>query len=108
MPRMRQGSLIALRTCFALILALSAGSTQATERSAKARAEFMKSNPCPATGKTSGACPGYVVDHVRPLCAGGADHPSNMQWQTVADAKLKDREERRMCCPQDIIKRSNP
>ena len=27
-------------------------------------------------------CPGYVVDHVRPLASVGADAPSNMQWQT--------------------------
>jgi hypothetical protein len=59
--------------------------------------EFQKSHPCPSTGKTHGACPGYVVDHIKPLCAGGADHPSNMQWQTVKEAKKKDREERKMC-----------
>ncbi len=28
---------------------------------------FVREHPCPATGRTSGACPGYVVDHVRPL-----------------------------------------
>ena len=44
-----------------------------------------------------GACPGYVVDHVKPLCAGGADAPANMQWQTVQDGKAKDRDERRLC-----------
>jgi 5-methylcytosine-specific restriction endonuclease McrA len=49
------------------------------------------SNPCPATGRTSGACPGYVVDHIVPLKRGGADEPANMQWQTDADAKAKDR-----------------
>jgi len=37
---------------------------------------------------------GYVVDHVDPLECGGADAPSNMQWQTVAEAKIKDRTER--------------
>ena len=57
----------------------------------------MKKHPCPANGKTRGACPGYVVDHVKPLCAGGADHPSNMQWQTREEAKKKDRREREMC-----------
>ena len=61
------------------------------------RALFVKQHPCPATGKTRGACPGYIVDHIRPLCAGGADHSSNMQWQTVADGKVKDRNEREMC-----------
>jgi hypothetical protein len=32
-----------------------------------------------------------------PLWAGGADHASNLQWQTIADAKAKDREERKQC-----------
>jgi hypothetical protein len=41
--------------------------------------------------------PGYVVDHIVPLCAGGADAASNMQWQTVEEAKVKDRQERAMC-----------
>jgi hypothetical protein len=30
---------------------------------------------------------GYVVDHIVPLECGGADAPSNMQWQTVREAK---------------------
>lgn len=49
--------------------------------------------PCPSTGKTAGACPGYVVDHVVPLERGAVDDPSNMQWQTLEDAKAKDRVE---------------
>lgn len=52
---------------------------------------FKKQHPCPATGKTYGSCPGYVVDHVVPLKRGGADAPSNMQWQTEAAAKAKDK-----------------
>jgi len=47
----------------------------------------------PSTGRPTGACAGYVVDHIIPLKRGGADAPSNMQWQTVAEAKAKDRVE---------------
>ena len=52
---------------------------------------FKKQHPCPATGKTYGSCPGYTVDHVVPLKRGGADAPYNMQWQTEAAAKAKDK-----------------
>jgi hypothetical protein len=54
-------------------------------RSSKAREDFEKE-----TGYPHGR-PGYVIDHVVPLARGGADAPSNMQWQTIADAKAKDR-----------------
>ena len=60
-------------------------------RSAAARAAFKRSHPCPATGEPRGACPGWIIDHVKALACGGADDPSNMQWQTVADAKAKDK-----------------
>ena len=62
-------------------------------RSKSARSTFEHSHPCPSTGRTSGACPGYVVDHVVPLKGGGPDAPSNMQWQTVDAAKVKDKVE---------------
>jgi len=60
-------------------------------RSEKAKSEFRKSHPCPATGKTSGGCPGYVIDHKQALKHGGADEPNNMQWETAEEAKLKDK-----------------
>jgi len=50
---------------------------------------FRAENPCPATGRTRGACPGYHVDHITPLCAGGADRPENMQWITREDHRFK-------------------
>lgn len=67
------------------------------QRSRSVRQAFQHQQPCPATGKTSGACPGYVVDHIVPLACGGADAPDNMQWQTVEAAKAKDRWERVGC-----------
>lgn len=69
----------------------------ALPRSHAATAAFQREHPCPATGNARGSCPGYVIDHVVPLCAGGPDHPANMQWQTAADAKRKDIEERKLC-----------
>lgn len=80
-----------------LISPLASNCDAATKRSHAARSQFQRMSRCPATGKTHGACPGYVVDHINPLCAGGADVPSNMQWQTAAAAKVKDREERHQC-----------
>ena len=58
------------------------------ERIVERGAEFVPRGPSvrPSTGRTSGACPGYVIDHVVPLKRGGADAPSNMQWQTEAAA----------------------
>jgi hypothetical protein len=64
------------------------------KRSSAAKHAFERQHPCPSTGKTSGRCPGYVVDHVKALECGGADAPSNMQWQTIAEGKAKDKTER--------------
>jgi hypothetical protein len=63
------------------------------KRSAKAKDDFHHAHPCPATGRTSGACSGYVIDHVQALKHGGTDAPSNMQWQTNEAAKAKDKVE---------------
>lgn len=66
-------------------------------RSEAVKDAFKRAHPCPATGKAGGACPGWVVDHVWPLCAGGCDVPANMQWQRRAESVRKDRMEWRMC-----------
>ena len=46
------------------------------KRSEKAKREFERETGYPHGRK------GYVVDHIIPLSEGGADDPSNMQWQT--------------------------
>jgi len=61
------------------------------QRSDAARHTFARQ-----TGYPHGR-PGYVIDHIKPLACGGADDPSNMQWQTVAAAKAKDKTERIGC-----------
>jgi hypothetical protein len=61
------------------------------QRSETAKEGFMRQ-----TGHPHG-WPGHVVDHRVPLACGGADAPSNMQWQTTEEAKAKDRVERQGC-----------
>ena len=64
---------------------------------ARQRELFVKKYACPVNGKHTEICPGWVVNYVKPLCAGGADRLSNLQWQTVATAKRKEREAQKMC-----------
>lgn len=61
------------------------------KRSESARRDFMRRTGYPHGRK------GYVIDHVKPLACGGADNPSNMQWQTRAEARAKDKWERKGC-----------
>lgn len=86
-----------LRSVAVASLLLVAFLAHGAPRSAAERLAFVREQPCPATGQRRGACPGYVVDHVQPLCAGGPDSRSNMQWQTRVDGLRKDAEERRLC-----------
>jgi hypothetical protein len=82
-----------------LLLTVTISQTAEAEyrRSYKAKATFKVQNPCPATGRAKGSCPGYIIDHVIPLACGGPDTPANMQWQTKAAALEKDRWERKGC-----------
>lgn len=50
------------------------------ERSGVVRRAFRNLYPCPSTGQRRGACPGWNIDHVIPLAAGGCDAVPNMQW----------------------------
>jgi len=79
-------------------LALAPSLASAREhRSLEVKHEFQRQHPCPSTGRPTGACPGYVKDHIVPLACGGPDAVPNMQWQTIEAAKVKDRCERRSC-----------
>lgn len=70
-----------------------------TRSPAQVRA-FRQFNPCPATGKTRGACPGWHVDHIIALCAGGQDAPQNMQWITREDHRFKTMVDVKECAKQ--------
>jgi hypothetical protein len=43
----------------------------------------------PLDWRTTGACPGYAKDHIVPLACDGPDTVANLQWQTVAAAKVQ-------------------
>ena len=75
----------------------AAPGTGTAVRSTSGRRAFQAQQPCPSTAGRTGPCPGYVVDHVEPLACGGIDAPENMQWQSIAEAKAKDKWERNDC-----------
>ena len=81
----------------AVCLAPPVSASAREQRSASVKREFQLTHPCPATGLTSGACPGWVKDHIVPLACGGPDAPSNMQWQTTREARAKDKWEAKGC-----------
>jgi len=70
---------------------------------------FQKAHPCPVTGKTTGACQGWAIDHVIPLACGGCDAVWNLQWlpnsiKSAAGALPKDRWERKINCqPAQLV-----
>lgn len=83
---------IACALAVSLVATPSAASAAAViHRSAYAKHEFWR-----MTGHPNG-WRGHVVDHVIPLACGGQDKPTNMQWQTIAEGRAKDRWERRKC-----------
>lgn len=89
--------MVAKSILFFLFVALASQSVARIKRSQSAKIEFKYENPCPSTGARKGPCKGYVIDHIKPLACGGADVPSNMQWQTIEEGKAKDRWERVGC-----------
>lgn len=89
-------------TAIAALLAWSLAEASNAKRSSTERYRFQRDNPCPAVTVPEPrrrACPGYVVDHIVPLCAGGEDHRRNMQWLTVEQHREKNAEELKRCRP---------
>lgn len=81
-----------------LLLALFAVSADAcVTRSRSAKAAFARTHVCPSTGLKKLPCPGYVLDHIKALACGGKDAPENLQYQTIAEGKAKDKWERKEC-----------
>ena len=85
------------KIAFGVLLLLIAVNAAAATRNREVPRQFQKLHPCPSTGLAHGPCHGWVRDHLVPLCAGGADRISNMQWQRAAEARVKDRAEHTLC-----------
>jgi hypothetical protein len=66
----------------------SSGSSM-QELDAERRDAFQRRNPCPSTGKTYGACPGYVARDVAPAKPGAA---WSMRWMTPEEAQKAEEE----------------
>lgn len=69
------------------------------KRSSTVLTAFKKLHPCPVTGKSSGACPGWAINHIVPLANGGCDAVVNLMWlpaevKSCADDWCVDRWER--------------
>ena len=80
----------------ALLLAASAVPCPHPHRSKAVADHFRRLHPCPA-GPDKGSkkrCRGHVIDHRVALECCGPDTVDNLQWQTTAAAKKKDRTER--------------
>ena len=87
-------STLAWLACLALLLAPGAGAARGgkstgsgiQEIQRERRLAFQRSHPCPATGRTSGNCPGYVVGYALLPKYGGKYDESNMRWMTESEA----------------------
>lgn len=73
-----------------IVTSALAVTSNSSKRNPQEAAKFRATHACPVTGKIQRWCKGYVVDHIIPLCAGGVDDPSNMQWQDKQTSYRKD------------------
>jgi hypothetical protein len=71
------------------------------KRSSAVLTAYKKIHPCPSTGLTTGACPGWALNHSIPLACGGCDAVYNLTWtpdqiKSCADSWCIDRYERKI------------
>ncbi len=71
------------------------------KRSTAVLSAFKRIHPCPANGMTTGACPGWALNHTVPLSCGGCDSVSNLDWmpdeiKSCAQPWCRDRWERKV------------
>lgn len=98
---------------FGLAFAVAAGMLFATDaharipRSSSVVSEFKRLYPCPVNGARRGPCPGHQVDHISPLCSGGADQVDNLQWLTVQEHRDKTRFDVLLCRNAARLKRED-
>jgi hypothetical protein len=99
--RLKFDALLISRSCIVLLALAPLPVLAATDSAAgrAAEAQFRAANPCPTSEKAQGRCTGYVIDRVVPIACGGTEHPDNMRWITLPEAKAKARWERIGCRP---------
>lgn len=59
-------------------------------------AKFKRIWPCPSTGKKSGPCPKYAINHSVPIACGGCDSIHNMEWMRIDVKRVHDTYERKV------------
>lgn len=79
----------------------------AAKRSGAELRKFAGIEACPSTGLHKLPCPGWEIDHITPLCAGGEDRYWNMQWLSRVDHAFKTRIDVREC-RRDKLRRDQP
>lgn len=87
-----------------LVLMVASLDAMAVDRSTTERYAFDRMTPCPVAWTKPHVCPGHVRDHTIALrCARSPeerkwlDSRYNMQWQSIAEGKAKDKWEGTTC-----------
>lgn len=99
--------IITARICLILVVSMAVASV-VKKANAACRSQIPKKIFLYQNGYAKSK-PGYVVDHICALACGGLDAPKNMQFQTIADAKAKDKWEtkpygcRKTCTPDNSL-----